>query len=182
MISPDTDESLSDEDRRLFQEACGDVRRLVTELRVSSEVAKPAPDPVQTRIDEQAVLEESLDLHLDFDGLEEDDSYLRAGVQKSVLRKLKKGQYCVNVAIDLHGMTARLAAQAVTEFCNEAHRKGAQCLRIIHGKGWRSGNRGPVLKPLVRRLLVRRDDVLAFCPARASDGGSGALYVLLKCA
>jgi len=170
---------LTEEDRMLFAEACRDVRPLVAEV-VQEALSFPSPEPFQSRLEDRQVLLDSLDPGFEFDDAGEDDDYVREGIQRSVLRKLKKGQYCVNVGLDLHGLTAPQAAQAVTDFCAEARRKGARCVRIVHGKGYRSSNRGPVLKPLVRRLLMRRDDVLAFCPARANDGGSGALYVLLK--
>ena len=52
-------------------------------------------------------------------------------------------------------------------------------MRIIHGKGRGSGQRGPVLKSAVNRWLRRFDTVRAFCSARKMDGGTGALYVLL---
>lgn len=171
-------ESLSE-----FEQACRDVRKYPRRQLVPERV-KPAPEPVQTLADARRVMDEILDDDLSIldagAGAGDDMSYLRPGVQLGVLRKLKKGHYCVNVALDLHGMTAPQARQAVTEFCNEAHSRNVHCIRIIHGKGWRSGNRGPVLKPLVGRWLMRRSDVLAFCPARPVDGGTGALYVLLK--
>jgi DNA-nicking Smr family endonuclease len=53
-------------------------------------------------------------------------------------------------------------------------------VRIVHGKGWRSGPGGPVLKGLTDHLLRRRADVLAFASARPADGGTGAVLVLLK--
>jgi len=49
----------------------------------------------------------------------------------------------------------------------------------VHGKGLRSGPRGPVIKRSIGRWLRRRSDVLAFCSTRPTDGGTGALYVLL---
>jgi DNA-nicking Smr family endonuclease len=175
------DDCLTPEDRLVFEQAYRDVRRL-RQVSDAPFRPKPAPEPTQTWLDRQQVVRELLEHDPEAwdSGPAEDMSYCRAGVQKSVLRKLKKGHYCVNVALDLHGMTAPIARQAVTQFCNEARRDQALCVRIIHGKGWRSGNRGPVLKPLVARWLMRRDDVLAFCTARPVDGGSGALYVLLK--
>jgi DNA-nicking Smr family endonuclease len=55
------------------------------------------------------------------------------------------------------------------------------CIRIIHGKGKRSrNNKGPVIKTKVNHWLRQRDDVLAFCSARPIDGGTGAIYVLLR--
>jgi DNA-nicking Smr family endonuclease len=53
-------------------------------------------------------------------------------------------------------------------------------VRIIHGKGYRSGARGPVLKNAVNLWLRRHLDVMAFASARAIDGGTGAVYVLLR--
>jgi DNA-nicking Smr family endonuclease len=52
-------------------------------------------------------------------------------------------------------------------------------VRIIHGKGHGSPGKEPVLKSRVRRWLVQKNEVLAFVQARASDGGAGALIVLL---
>ena len=55
-----------------------------------------------------------------------------------------------------------------------------RCVRVIHGKGLRSGPAGPVLKHAVSDWLARIDSVAAFATARPEDGGTGALYVLLK--
>jgi len=55
----------------------------------------------------------------------------------------------------------------------------ARCVRIIHGKGRRSGPRGPVLKNMVSKVLQKTAAVVAFTSARPIDGGTGALYVLL---
>jgi DNA-nicking Smr family endonuclease len=53
-------------------------------------------------------------------------------------------------------------------------------VRIIHGKGLSSAGKLPVLKGKVDAWLRQMDAVLAFCSARRNDGGTGALYVLLK--
>jgi DNA-nicking Smr family endonuclease len=53
-------------------------------------------------------------------------------------------------------------------------------VRIIHGKGHGSHQRKPVLKGKVDHWLRQRRDVLAFCSARQADGGTGAVYVLLR--
>jgi DNA-nicking Smr family endonuclease len=86
----------------------------------------------------------------------------------------------VAAELDLHGMTSELARSALREFMAECRRRDHRCVRIIHGKGRGSSNRGPVLKGKVNRWLRQRDDVLAFCSARPVDGGTGALYVLLR--
>jgi DNA-nicking Smr family endonuclease len=65
------------------------------------------------------------------------------------------------------------------EFLLASLHSRARCVRIVHGKGLRSGAKGPVLRALVNRVLRRSAPVLAFASARQVDGGTGALYVLL---
>ncbi|NIW87182.1 MAG: DNA mismatch repair protein MutS, partial [Gammaproteobacteria bacterium] len=55
-----------------------------------------------------------------------------------------------------------------------------RCVRVVHGKGHGSLHKLPVLKTKVQGWLRQRDEVLAFCSARPVDGGTGAVYVLLK--
>jgi DNA-nicking Smr family endonuclease len=71
------------------------------------------------------------------------------------------------------------AKAALYEFLSAAGLAGIRCVRVIHGKGRRSGHQGPVLKRKLGRWLQLRDDVLAYCSARPVDGGTGAVYVLL---
>ena len=80
----------------------------------------------------------------------------------------------------MHGLRTDEAREAVGQFLREAMRKGVRCVRIIHGKGLGSANKEPVLKSKVRNWLVQKDEVMAFCQAKAADGGSGALMVLLR--
>lgn len=77
-------------------------------------------------------------------------------------------------------MTKAEAQEQLNDFVLQARARGIHCIRIIHGKGYGSSNKGPVIKPLVNRWLQRRAEVLAFCSARPVDGGTGAVYVLLK--
>jgi DNA-nicking Smr family endonuclease len=95
------------------------------------------------------------------------------------LRKLRRGQYRVQAELDLHGLTQAEAKVQLHEFLNTALQRNVRCLRIVHGKGLRSGTRGPVLRQLVNDMLRRTAQVLAFASARQIDGGTGALYVLL---
>jgi DNA-nicking Smr family endonuclease len=97
-----------------------------------------------------------------------------------VLRKLRRGEYRVEREIDLHGLTVLEAKQDLKLFLIRALEQHVQCVRVVHGKGLRSGPRGPVLKATVNAVLRRTGAVLAFVSARQADGGSGALYVLLS--
>ena len=105
--------------------------------------------------------------------------YRRDGVPLAELRRLRRGEYSVRDELDLHGMTQDEARLALGAFLAEAELQGRRCLRIIHGKGRGSGQRGPVLKSAVNRWLRRHAAVRAFCSARPNDGGTGALYVLI---
>jgi DNA-nicking Smr family endonuclease len=107
-------------------------------------------------------------------------SYTQPGVQKSVLRKLKSGKYSIQSEIDLHGLTVNEARLELSDFLKAAQQRRHLCIRVIHGKGRKNANKSPRLKPAVNQWLQRNKMVLAFCSARINDGGTGAVYVLLK--
>jgi len=173
--------SKSDEDdARLFREAMRDVKRLSNEAQ-PKESRRPPARARFTRADHLAVLQESLQ----FDAADpelasgEELVFAREGVQAGVLRKLRRGQYRVQAEIDLHGLTVPEAKEALRSFLARALERHIRCVRIIHGKGLRSGHRGPVLKGAVSSVLRRIGPVLAYVSARQVDGGTGAVYVLL---
>ena len=107
-------------------------------------------------------------------------SFQRAGVRTDVMRRLRRGLYPVDDELDLHGLTQSAARNQLADFLAHSRGGGLRCVRIIHGKGYRSGARGPVLKIAVNLWLRRHMDVMAFVSARAIDGGAGAVYVLLR--
>ncbi|MGH8529617.1 MAG: Smr/MutS family protein [Nevskiales bacterium] len=170
------------DERELFRREMHDVQPLGSPVRHKPEPATPSPRPRMTELDVAAVMAELLDPPLDPASLEtgEELSYRHPGVQDSVLRKLKRGQYSVQAEVDLHGLNTIAAKTEVVRFLQEAQRRNWRCVRIIHGKGHRSGQQGPVLKVKVAHWLTQRQDVLAYASARPVDGGSGALYVLLR--
>ena len=172
-----------DPDLELFRAEVSDVRPLHHD-RAEPAPTRPEPVPAQRLADEAAVLRELLADPQDHHelGAEAGEAlaYLQEGVQRRVLRRLGRGQYALASELDLHGMTVALAKQELDAFLAGCQDRGRRCVRIIHGKGRGSGNRGPVLKAKVALWLRRRDDVLAFCSARPVDGGTGALYVLLR--
>jgi DNA-nicking Smr family endonuclease len=107
-------------------------------------------------------------------------SFHRAGVRVQVMRRLRRGLYPTEDELDLHGLTQTSARDSLADFIARSRDSGRRCVRIIHGKGYRSGARGPVLKTAVDLWLRRHTDVMAFTSARAIDGGTGAVYVLLR--
>ncbi|MGO9933495.1 MAG: Smr/MutS family protein [Steroidobacteraceae bacterium] len=107
-------------------------------------------------------------------------SFQRAGVRPQVMRRLRRGLYPAEDELDLHGLNQSAARDRLADFLAHSRDSGRRCVRIIHGKGYRSGARGPVLKTAVDLWLRRHLDVMAFTSARAIDGGTGAVYVLLR--
>jgi DNA-nicking Smr family endonuclease len=133
--------------------------------------------------DERAVLLSSLTdpVRWDVDAdTEADASYIRPGLSRQTLRRLRRGDWHTQAELDLHGLTKLEAKHELVDFLHECGRRGVRCIRIIHGKGLGSRNREPVLRHHVRHWLPQRDEVLAFVQARPVDGGSGAVMVLLK--
>lgn len=158
-----------------------DVPRRPAPNRALPERLPPTDRALQREADDRAVLDELLEHDPEAwtdsgDGL----SYQGPGLQDSVFRRLKRGAYKIGAELDLHGMNSETAKLQLHRFLAECQARGIRCVRVIHGKGLRSSNQGPVLKTLVDRWLRRRKDVLAFTAARPQDGGSGAVYVLLK--
>jgi DNA-nicking Smr family endonuclease len=107
-------------------------------------------------------------------------SFQRAGVRIQMMRRLRRGLYPTEDELDLHGLSQTAARDRLADFIAGSRDGGYRCVRIIHGKGYRSGARGPVLKAAVNLWLRRHMDVMAFVSARAIDGGAGAVYVLLR--
>jgi DNA-nicking Smr family endonuclease len=106
--------------------------------------------------------------------------FQRAGLRPQVMRRLRRGLFPTEDELDLHGLHQSAARDRLADFILQSRAAGHRCVRIIHGKGYRSGARGPVLKTAVNSWLRRHIDVMAFVSARAIDGGTGAVYVLLR--
>jgi DNA-nicking Smr family endonuclease len=105
------------------------------------------------------------------------------GLDPRILRRLRRGEFAYQTYVDLHGMTVATARDVVQRFVADAVRTGYRCLLIIHGRGHNSKDQIPVLKERVTSWLARGGigrSVLAFTSARPADGGTGAVYVLLR--
>ncbi|MEM7252611.1 MAG: Smr/MutS family protein [Pseudomonadota bacterium] len=168
-------------DQDLFRRSVGPVRRLPTDDRVAphrtprsphpkarelnNDVAPPMPE--RERPWNESLRGDVVDFH-------------RPGIQRRALRRLRRGQWRPDANLDLHGKTAREAEPALYRFLARCQGEDIRCIRIVHGKGISSPGGRPVLKARVITWLKQHPEVNAFCSAPASDGGTGAMYVLLR--
>ena len=151
--------------------------------------AAKAPTAARRRLDDEseayAALADLVDGHGVFD-ISATDEYIEGigpGIDKRLLRKLRAGDYAVQAHLDLHGYTSDEARVEVEKFLVGARSDGRRCVLIIHGRGHGSKEGIPVLKERLKVWLTRGrigHGVLAFCTARPTDGGAGAVYVLLR--
>ncbi len=173
----------AEREANLFRLSIGEVQPLKTKVRVQHPVVPPEPIAHQHLRDEQAALAESLSDEFDAMSLLDTDdtlSWRRDGIGPDIVRKLRRGHWVIQAQLDLHGARREEAREQLAEFLRTSVKRGLRCVRVIHGKGLGSIDKQPVLKGKVRNWLVQKDEVLAFCQARAQDGGSGALLVLLR--
>jgi DNA-nicking Smr family endonuclease len=176
------DKAVNDEDKAAFRKAMSDAKPLKVEERAPLHKVKPKPRAKFRRADEIAVLAECLQDDIDFIEHESGGAlrFHRQHVGRRTMRKLSRGGYSVQAEIDLHGMTLAEARPRLREFIQYCAAQDRLCVRVVHGKGLGSGERGPVLKSAVNAWLRRWNNVLAFVSARQVDGGTGAVYVLLQ--
>lgn len=170
-----------------LSQAFADVTPLAPRNRTLRISTRPAPAPVQRLADESAALAASRhgtepspmswDIGQEFEGSQ---TFVRSGIGRDVLAKLRRGHWVVQGEIDLHRMTASEAREALAAFLAAARARGWRCVRVVHGKGLTSPGREPVLKGKTRTWLAQWDQVLAYCEAPRHSGGAGAVIVLLK--
>ncbi len=172
-------------DDDLFREAMGGVSPLSNDKAYHEDkitASKLAPRKIQYYEEDELEIHDPLsdELHVEEVEPEGTISFCETGIQKGVFRKLRSGQYRISDELDLHGTTIKQAKQILMYYLQETPQFESCCVRIIHGKGNRSGNNKPVLKTQVNHWLTEHERVLAFHSAKAKDGGTGAVYVLLK--
>ena len=172
------DSTKDTDDTDLFREAMGDVDPLKSDNKVKHKAERkkvrvkrhPQHSTALKDVFSDAPVEDCPDQL----------SFSRSGVQPSTLKKLRQGKLAIDNQIDLHGMTVNEARDYLLEFLGECEVDGSRVLLIVHGKGYSSPGAKPVIKPMVNRWLREVDNVLAFVSAKPPDGGTGAVYVLLR--
>lgn len=168
-------------DQDIFREAMSGVNPLSND-KAYHEAEKLGAKRIQHIDEDEFIINDYLsdELEVEETGPEEILSFCRTGTQKSVFRKLRNGHYRISDELDLHGSTIKQAKKILVYYLQEAVQFESCCIRIIHGKGHRSGNNKPVLKTHVNHWLSEHERVLAFHSAKPKDGGTGAVYVLLR--
>ncbi|ATG91757.1 Smr/MutS family protein [Methylomonas koyamae] len=175
-----TKKTTSPDDSALFRNTVGQVKAIDTNTVNLQPAGKPRPFPKSKPLEQVDPLRNDIAGELDTLFQEDRIAFLAPGLQKSVLKKLRKGQYGLDAEIDLHGLTSRAAKQRLLNFLHDCVENGIRCAHIIHGKGYNSPDNQPVLKNDINLWLRQHQDVLAFCSAPPKSGGSGAVFVLLR--
>jgi DNA-nicking Smr family endonuclease len=168
-------------DTTLFRQVVQGVKLMHCDI-VPLDLPRPLPIPRQRHLDEALIRQDMLSDHFDPAELEtgEELLFVREGIQQAIFEKLRRGQLSVGAELDLHGLVVREARVVVADFLRDCQNSNIRCVRIVHGKGYNSWQKQPVLKSKLNHWLQQRDEVLAFCSARPVDGGTGAVYVLIK--
>lgn len=165
-------------DLQLFKEQMQDVKpikndRVTHKTKVTARPKKTPQDDSATNNDRRFSTEHVPDCEVIL-------RFERPGIQKPVLKKLRQGKMPIEADLDLHGYTAEQARSAMIKFMDQCQHQQIRVACIVHGKGFGSSEKKPVIKPLVNKWLQEDNNVLAFSSAQPKDGGTGAVYVLLR--
>jgi DNA-nicking Smr family endonuclease len=178
--SEDTSQ-ISDEEVTLFRDAMRDVVPLTPSGKVLLASNHPQPIPLQAQPEQDSSINDGFSDHIPVQMESGDEwAFLRPGVSRQTLRRLRRGYWKIQAELDLHGFNRDKARLALVGFLDASGTRGYRCVRVIHGKGYGSRNHEPILKTRIGSWLSQRSDVLAFSQARPEDGGSGAVLVLLR--
>ena len=131
------------------------------------------------------VLQDIIDGKVEFE-LTFTDEYIEGyviGVNPLIIGKLRQGGYSPEASLDLHGLNSLQAFEALRAFIKAAWYRGTRCLVVVPGRGKNSPNGHAILREKLKLWFTQdpfKRVILAFCTARAHDGGPGAVYVLLR--
>jgi DNA-nicking Smr family endonuclease len=177
------------EETNLFLEAMSDVRPLTksknTLTRYPNSDIRPAHPVKDDELEVLAHLSDLISGTAQMD-ITFSDEYIEGsvtGFSRKLMRRLKKGRFPIQDYIDLHGLKKREAEIRLRDFLLKSQRLGLRCVLVVHGRGLNSENNIPVLKERLPVWLNRgpiKKIVLAFSTARTYDGGTGAIYILLR--
>jgi len=163
-----------------------------TPLSDRSRRVKPGPTPLSVA---PAALDPDLEVYdelralvtgeVPFD-IADTDEFIEGharGLDPRVVRKLRRGEFAIQDHVDLHGMLKDEAKTELESFLSKSRQQRKRCVLVVHGRGLHSKDQVPVLKEALKRWMHTARfarHVLAFSSSRPHDGGTGAIYVLLK--
>ena len=145
-------------------------------------VARPELDPDLEAYDELRALVTG---EVPFD-ITDSDEFIEGharGLDPTVVRRLRRGEFAVQAHVDLHGLLKDEAKSELEAFLAKSRQQGKRCVLVVHGRGLHSKDQVPVLKEALKRWMHTgrfARHVLGFSSARPHDGGTGAIYVLLR--
>lgn len=162
------------EDEKFWVEAMQNVVPLKPSDKIKTNPPKTIPKKIKSPEEEQPVSQVFYD-----NDVEQPESifFARTGLQYRLQHELRQGKIRPQATLDLHGYTVDEARVAVSKFLTQALQQHLRVVKIIHGKGAASG---AILRNKVYQWLPQSHPVLAFCSTIQSDGGTGAVYVLLR--
>ncbi len=190
--SPQRDEALlfarheggdgpDDVETAAFLRAMGEVRPLRARGREVSPEPQPGTPPPQGELSLQDLMDGKLEFTLSFA-----DEYLEghvAGLDQMIMNKLRVGGLSPEAHLDLHGLNAVQAFEALRGFMRSCWYKGLRTVLVVPGRGRNSPGGMGVLREKLQSWLTQdpfKRVVLAFCTAQPYDGGPGCVYVLLR--
>src|SRR2546426_12398245 len=135
-----TSNGLPEDEAALFRAAVRDATPLESSARVGSMTESPPPVPIQSLLDGHDALVESLAGALSWDqSMEsgEESSFLRSGLARDVLRKLRRGHWVVQDVVDLHGLNRQQARSLLAEFLGGGPETGRRRVRVRRAKDLR---------------------------------------------
>ena len=91
---------------------------------------------------------------------------------------MKQGKIGYAPTIDLHGQTLKEACSSLSRFIH--YHQQNRFIHIVHGKGYHSDNGRSILKSQIVHYLKQHPDIVAFNSCPPKDGGTGAVFALLK--
>lgn len=173
---------ISDDERQCFRDAVSDVKPIAKSQHIIPEQQKSVKKI--KKIISKKTFEEKPVFHLSkkYSTVSGDDviTYAKSGLQHKRFSQLKQGKIKTEATLDLHEHTSDEALIVVDDFLERCQQRGMRVVCIIHGKGHFSADNTPVLKNLLNQYLRQHPRVIAFHSAKNKQGGTGAIYVLLK--
>ncbi len=176
-----THPSGNEDEDAIFMQAMGQVQALQGRGRDIAPAPEAANPPPQGHLSLQDFLEGKLEFALSFT-----DEYIEGhvvGLDQMIMNKLRAGSLSPEGHLDLHGLNAVQAFEALRGFLRGSWYKGLRTVLVVSGRGRNSPDGIGILREKLQLWLTQeplKRVVLAFCTAQAHDGGPGSVYVLLR--